>query len=260
MEKKHKTILTLLVLFLLGSAIYFLTYGGNRKEQTPITATSTATTTVTTFEIKTEYFSDSSSEYDALVEYPQFVGAKSGTVEERMNAQFKKESKAVYEQTATELADAASAIAGRDIIFQRKLQSDKTYINNETSVMSLVYSQYIDTGGAHGTFLYVSQSVDLKTGKKLMLSDLFKGDYESVLRKEIDKQIRSAATTCLRCDSLADELSNLNVQLPDHFLLSDQGITFLFGAYELGSYAATASGQEVFVHKDLLNEYILRAW
>lgn len=260
MQKKQKIILGILTLFVVAAAVFFLTYKKETVETPAPTATSTATTTVTNFEVKTESLVDTEDSYDVLVEYPQFVGAKTGSVEDRMNIQFKKDAKGVFEQTSAELKLAATDMVGREIIFERKLQGDKTYINNETGIMSFVYAQYIDTGGAHGTFFYVSESLDIKSGEKLVLTDVLKGSYDGFVTTEIDTQIRNAATTCVRCDRLKDELTNLKVEIPDNFLLSDQGITFLFGAYELGSYAATASGQEVFIHKDQLGEYILRTW
>lgn len=261
MQKKQKTILGILTLFVLGTLVFFFSYGKNETTDTvPTVATSTASTTVSTFEIKVESLKDSESAYDVLIEYPQFTTAATGSVEERLNAQFKKEAQATFEQGTAEMKQASQGMENRDIILEKKLQKDKTYINNETGIMSIVYSNYTDTGGAHGTFFYGSETLDLKNGEKLVLKDFLKNEHGTVLAKELETQIRSSASTCVRCDRLAEELQDLKVEIPDNYVFSDQGITFLFGAYELGSYAATASGQEVFVDKESLKEYILRNW
>lgn len=261
MQKKQKVILTTLTLFVLAAIIFFFAYGKKDDENTVSTvATSTASTTVSSFEITVETLTDTNSAYEVQIEYPQFVAAPSGSVEGRLNAQFKKEAQAVFEEGSAEMKQASTGMEGRDIILQRKLEKDKTYINNETGIMSLVYMNYVDTGGAHGTSFYTSETLDLKAGKKLVLNDFLKEGYAKAVTQELDTQIRSAATTCVRCDRLADELQDLQVQIPDNYVFSDQGITFLFGAYELGSYAATAGGQEIFVDKEFLKDSILRNW
>lgn len=260
MQKNQKLTLSILALFALGSAVYFLTYKGKVVDVTPITATSTASTTVSSFTLKTESLKDSDPTYDVLIEYPQFENANHGSVEERINEQFKKEAQGIFEETSAEMKDAAVGMIGRDIITERKLNKDRAYINNETGIMSVVYEQYFDTGGAHGTFFYTTETIDLKTGEKLVLKDFLKTTSTDVVVKEIDTQVRNAATTCVRCDLLSGELENMKVEISDHFLLSDQGITFLYGSYDLGSYASTARGQEVFVDKQFLKEYISRNW
>lgn len=261
MQKNQKIIIGVLIVFVLAAIIFFLSYGKKDIEDTtPDVATSTATTTVSTFEIKVETLKDSESAYDVLIEYPQFTTAATGTVEERLNAQFKKEAQATFEEGSAEMKQASTGMEGREIILEKKLQKDKTYINNETGIMSVVYMNYVDTGGAHGTSFYTSETIDLKAGKKLVLADFLGELYVAPLVKELNRQIRTAATTCLRCDRLTDELQDLKVEIPDQYVFSDQGITFLFGAYELGSYAATASGQEIFVDKVFLKDYILRNW
>lgn len=260
MQKKQKIILRILSLFVVAAIVFFFVYSEKKTDLDPVTTTSTSTSTINTFKINTESLTDNDSTYDIVVEYPQFTGIQTGSIEDKMNMRFKNAAKAIFEEISAELKNAAVGMEGREIIFERRLQADKTYINNQTGIMSIVYDNYTDTGGAHGTFFYSSETIDVKTGEKVVLADLLEDTHTTPLVKEIDSQIRNAAATCTRCDSLAGELKNLDVKLPETFVLSDQGITFLFGAYELGSYVATAGGQEVFVSKDFLNQYILRAW
>ncbi|MES2622844.1 MAG: DUF4163 domain-containing protein [Patescibacteria group bacterium] len=263
MQKNQKIILTIIVIFFFAASVYFLSGGIHRNPAVENEATTTLPV-ANALNIKVEALSASSTNLELLVEYPQITNAAPESAAEGINAQLKKDAKAEYDSAMIDLkkaqADPATDGAGWDVIFQKKLIKDKTYTNNETGILSVAYTGYQDTGGAHGTPFYMSQTIDTKSSNTLTLKDLLKGDYEAAIIKEVDSQIRSAASTCLRCDQLAGDLQDLKAFVPESFVLSDQGITFLFGSYDLGSYASTAGGQEVFIDKEFLAPYILRNW
>jgi hypothetical protein len=263
MQKKQKTILIVLALFVLGALCFFLFGGSDGKVEEESIATTTAPAK-SELKMETKSLSASSTNLTLYVEYPQISDAVPNSVSDTVNLLLKKKAQNTYDDTLADLkkagADPRPDAVGWDVEFEKKLIQNKTYTNNQTNVLSVAYSAYQDTGGAHGTFFYASDAVDTQTGFELVLSDLLQGDYKTAIIKEVDNQIRTQAATCLRCDSLAGELDDLPVSVPETFVLSDQGITFLYGAYDLGSYAATASGQEVFVSKDVLAPYILRNW
>ena len=258
MNTKEKHTLYILGLFLIGSILFSVFY---KKPSQSITDETHATTTQgLSMNVEVLSLTKETLKINIIIEYPHFTDIKKGSTQELMNIQFKKDAQALYEQTTAELESAAREIDGREVVFEKKLLKDKTYINAQTGIYSVAYAQYTDTGGAHGTFYYGTETINTKNGEKLLIADILKGEYTSALIQEIEKQIREKASTCLRCDSLEGELDSLQSFVPETFLLSDQGITFLFGAYDLASYAATSNGQEIFIDKDFLNPYILKNW
>lgn len=259
MNKKEKNLLLILGIFFIGSLLFFLFYDSTPEQvvKTEVVATTTVKSTLST---AVESLTKKTKKIEILVEYPQITDAKPESIESSINAQFKKSAQATYEQTFAELEDAAGGPGVSEVVYKRTLIKDKTYSNTETGILSVAYKQYSDTGGAHGTFYYGGEIVNTKNGIKVTLKNLLQGEYESAILKELERQITGAASTCLRCDSISAELDNLKVFIPDTYVLSDQGITFLFSAYDLGSYVATVSGQEVFIDKVFLDQYILRNW
>ncbi len=279
-------------------SVAYLVLGGKEKENKINIDTNSLATTTPTPAVRVESFTYTVDPIDITVEYPQLVHMASSTIELALNEKFKDEAKKIYDQNLKDLQDASSDFVGktevipnssmvistttgtstdatttvtttapktrvvydRSVMFYRKVAKDKIYIKPDTQTVSFAYELYIDTGGAHGTFSYDSETLDIATGKTLTLRDILQGDYEKVITKNIDKQIHNPTDTCVRCDALSSALDDVQVTVPQSFILSDLGITFLYSAYDLGAYALTSTGQEITVSKDVLVDNILRTW
>lgn len=265
--KKDATIIVVLLLI-----IAIAIYGLNRIKTPPVEpaeevqATSTVATTTTDLTVQVKSISTSTPSLKMNVEYPQF----SDVAYAKLNADIKRDAQNLYDQGLRELqADNTSAsiinvdMGDEGLVIERKLDKEKTYINSETGIASFSFNNYANTGGAHPTFFYTSSTYDLKNGNALALRDLFKGEYEPFLSTYLKDRIVKAKegdTDCVRCDTLGGQVETENAILVDVFSLNEKGIVFLYGAYDLGSYAATSAGQEVFVPKDKLGEFVQKGW
>ncbi len=221
-----------------------------------------ATTTQATISIQT--LEEESSSTSAIVQYPQFSNTPA------LNAKIEAEAKEEYATNTAEMKrnleefkSEGMDMSQRTLVFEKKINSEKTYINTEAGIASITYDEYFDFGGAHGTFFFVSKVYDLKTGESLKLQELLTGDYATKIRSLVSSKIAGAkedSTTCVRCSFLGGKADDEADLLSQNFALTKDGIIFLYGAYELGAYAMTSGGQEVFISKDELKGFVTRAW
>lgn len=118
---------------------------------------------------------------------------------------------------------------------------------NDNNLLSISVDYYEYTGGAHGNYEKKTKNIDLKTGKKIALKDLFKDGvkYKDVINKEIKTQIQAAA------QQMKKEMERDGVKYKDKdapykdfkgvsdkqsFYIEEGNIVVYFGLYEIGSY------------------------
>lgn len=87
---------------------------------------------------------------------------------------------------------------------------------------------YFYLGGAHGMHNSQIFHFDEKTGKELLIDDIFCGNYTAVL----NSLVREAAADA---DGVDDPYS---VEIHDNFFITTYGIQMHYDAYEIGCYAA----------------------
>lgn len=265
-NKNMKKILYVCFVFFVATLVYF--FISNNTSSTPVQpVTSTSTVSLVLPIVRVESFTYATSSINLTVEYPQFVASASSSLEKMINTNLKKEAENIYNDQLKELQLAVTpeslpGESGREVFFQRKVQKDAIYISVETNTISVPYYNYVDTGGAHGTFFYTSETFDSVTGKKLALKDFMQGEYERDVFQEIKRQIMlgTSTETCVNCFKELSELEDIPVFVSDNFVLTDKGIVFLYSAYDLGPYALTSQGQEVLVSKDIVKMFISRVW
>ena len=116
---------------------------------------------------------------------------------------------------------------------------------NDFDVMVLdVYSTEY-SGGAHGSYYDQFLVFDLKTGRRVGMKDIFKGDYEAVLKKLIVKKLEAYFKKALETDyhGLKDVLLDGNmkaVKPNDNFFINKAGVGFHYNIYEITPYALGA--------------------
>lgn len=281
---KNKSILILILVFIIIDGGYVLYSINKTTNQTPIVE-HPAIAKTTTIEIGslsndgTPESSTTTTPYIASIEvtteYPQFGNLSSLTkfleVKTSLNAELKNNAEALYKKG---LIDANKTLKGleqfhRDgplnfkwtLINDQKIYTVKNYLNDDTGIFSYATKSYVDMAGAHGTFFYTSESYDLNTGDKLTANDLFQEGYKKFLLQYLKDKVAAKSTDCLHCENLSTITDTVEKFITfDDFVLSKDGVTFLFSAYDLGSYAETASGNELFVPKTALSEYIKKDW
>ena len=118
----------------------------------------------------------------------------------------------------------------------KEIKSDVAYQNAHL----LVYRCYINefTGGAHGVYFTNFFNIDLNTNRRLLLSDIFTGDYQEAVSNLIWEALMKKENVKSR-DALEDMgYGALGPIMPiDNFYLSPQGITFYYNIYDIAPFA-----------------------
>lgn len=106
---------------------------------------------------------------------------------------------------------------------------------NNGKLLSIVSTNYLNAGGAHGMSTLVPYNYDITTGKKLALSDMFADgfDYKSMINTTIKADIAKDKDTYF--DQGADFKGITDNQ---GFYISKEGIVIFFQLYEIAPYAA----------------------
>ena len=129
------------------------------------------------------------------------------------------------------------------------VSEDEMYITRaDDKALSAVTNNYWYSGGAHGMSGYSAVNFDTQTGKKLEVEDVIPNTaaLPNALATEMLEQYPHLATTTqdMWSMSLEDYLASyltpeeVNDITPEFtWTLGYEGVTFYFGAYEIGSYA-----------------------
>ena len=117
--------------------------------------------------------------------------------------------------------------------------TESTYAYQHNDYISLrtyhlddsIYSYYCHTKwydmGAHGTEGYYYRYFDLRTGRPIFINDLMNND--SVVPRYLDSTIRQL--------DIAWGLLFDTIQPNDNFIISNNGLTFVYNQYEIGCFA-----------------------
>ncbi len=118
---------------------------------------------------------------------------------------------------------------------------------NENYILGLSAYEYNYLGGAHGNYLIIHYNLDLKTGRKINLADIFAEGYEKKLNETAESIFRQQYEIHRRqnLDAAGYWFENNKFLLNDNFTLSRTGITFQYNQYEIAPYSFGAP--EVFI-------------
>jgi len=121
---------------------------------------------------------------------------------------------------------------------------------NDDNKFTYYILNYTFTGGAHGLETRLYTSVDLKSGKRLQINDIFKSDIEIKLTALITSKIRQLAKLppsgkLTEAGYFMDE-----VKPNDNFYITAQGVGFYYNHYEIAPYSFGTT--DVFLTKEEL--------
>ena len=108
---------------------------------------------------------------------------------------------------------------------------------NSDDILSIMIIYYKFAGGAHGDYEHVLYNIDMKNGKFISLSDLFKKniDYKTVINEEIRKQIEEL----IKIDKQNKGVYELEgISDKQKFYIQDDNLVIYFDLYEIAPYAA----------------------
>ncbi len=117
-------------------------------------------------------------------------------------------------------------------------QADVDVIYNADSINSLRFTQYQFTGGAHGLQSVFCLVMDMKKGRVLQLTDIFKEGYEPALQATLEQELR-VQYDIPEGASLNGEkgiLFNAHLPISSNFYLTGQGIGFVYNPYDVAPY------------------------
>lgn len=129
---------------------------------------------------------------------------------------------------------------------------------NSDNVLSIKVRYYKYSGGAHGYYEDTSYNIDMRNGKSLVLSDLFKENLD--YKKVIDNDIRNQIEKIVKYDKEYEGVYQFNgIKSNNKFYMQDDNLVIYFDLYEIAPYAA---GQPEFlinistINHILKDEYI----
>ena len=138
-----------------------------------------------------------------------------------------------YQMILDEEPELLQGQAGWQLNIQQKV------ICNTDKLFTVSNYIFLFTGGAHGRYSTSFLNIDLSTGRLIKLNDIFKGEFigeltsigEHYFRKtyEIEKEANINSTGFWFEDDA--------FYLPDNYGFSREGIIFLYGTYEVASFA-----------------------
>lgn len=102
-------------------------------------------------------------------------------------------------------------------------------------MQSYIMYRYIYTGGAHGIDWITGLCFDLETGACLTQEDIFKPGFETVLTEALRKNLKKAFEDD---KDTYDSLFTKDIGPDGNFYTTEDGITYIYGHYEIGPYSA----------------------
>lgn len=108
-------------------------------------------------------------------------------------------------------------------------------VYNQDNITVLNHHNYEYLGGAHGVYSSNYLCLDARNKKVLTLKDILninEPELVKLLEKEARKLYHAKDTEPLNAYMLAEEL-----YVPEQFYITGKGITFVYGIYEVASYA-----------------------
>lgn len=114
-------------------------------------------------------------------------------------------------------------------------QQQQSIIYNEHNIVVVRQYKYEYTGGAHGSYSYNYINIDRNSAKVISLQDLLTIDTTrliSLLEVEARKHFRIEEG-----HSLEEQMFVERLFIPKNFFITNKGITFSYGLYEIASYA-----------------------
>ncbi len=123
---------------------------------------------------------------------------------------------------------------------------------NKNNLITLNFSYYINTGGAHPNSYSIYYVLDASTGKMFRVKDMFVKGFEPKLNKLIEKKYRQfrEMSDKDRLDGDKGMLFENHIEFNENMGLLRDGIIFFYNNYEIAAYAVGPSELK-FTYKEL---------
>ncbi len=162
-----------------------------------------------------------------LAEWAEFSGF-SAELEAYLNDKYSCDLQSITKRI--EESDKRELAANAKYSYENKLD----VIQNDNGIMSLLNSEYIYTGGAHGTLTRTAENINVTTGEILTLKSLFIDDtYRDVLERKINELITKYPEEY----SELWEKPTVGDEEEYNFYIEENKLVIYYQPYELSYYA-----------------------
>lgn len=185
-----------------------------------------------------ELISEKNEALTSDIKIPVLKGLKDEKMQSVINKAFEKRALELKEQMIREGKEAledAQNYGYEARPYSLFIDYDISY--NEKNIISITSTYYQYTGGAHGNTLTETSNINLKTGEKIELKDLFKQgvNYKKIITEEIKKQMalndKFYSNAAAELETISDNQS---------YYIEEGGLVVYYQPYEIAPYAAGA--------------------
>lgn len=174
------------------------------------------------------------------LKYPQVSEMNNQTFEEKINGIFEQYIKHSYKEMRNNENEA------EQYDFHAEYQTDFQVKYNQASLLSILTSNYIFSGGAHGNTVVQSFNFDEKAKKRVYLTDILNNEEKIEAVRDYVWEYAIA-----RPDVFYPDLKREDIPLTQDtaFYFGSDGITLVFQQYEIAPYVS--GNQEIFISKEV---------
>ncbi len=110
--------------------------------------------------------------------------------------------------------------------------------SNANQIISLIYTQYQFLGGANGVQKEFGYAMNLKSGKRIKLADLFKPGYEKTLQQKLEEKFRKEYNIPkgAALNGKKGLLFEKHLKISSNFYLTPYGIGFIYNPVEVAPH------------------------
>jgi hypothetical protein len=175
--------------------------------------------------------------YSAEVTYPELSGMDNVTTQNQINQALKTFASNRLNRFLADAKQNANETMGD---YELQIDFSQGLVNQKMA--NFLFSIYSYTGGAHPNTVTEAQNFNLQTGRKLALADFMKPDYLSFLsdfsRVALKKEEAIQSENAGGDDQWLKDGTAPKVENFDAFMLTSDGLSIHFDAYQVASYAA----------------------
>ncbi|MFC4403276.1 DUF3298 and DUF4163 domain-containing protein [Gracilibacillus xinjiangensis] len=174
------------------------------------------------------------------LKYPQVSNVDNEKMEEKINRDFDKYIKEAYKAYKENLKQAEK------YGFEGEYLTTYEVKYNKNPRLSIITSDYMFSGGAHGNTVVQSFNYDIEAGKRVYLTDILTTEEQL---KKVQNYVWEYAIE--RPDIFYPDLKKEDIQLTKDtaFYFTDEGIVLVFQQYEIAPYVS--GNQEIAIPKEV---------
>lgn len=183
---------------------------------------------------------DTQKLYTIAYTYPEISGLKDLKIQDAINKSLTKFSSITKTKADFEEALKSDPVVNQDPNFTGYSDEIDYHINyNQNNVLSIEFSGYNYSGGAHGIPFVKTLNFDLKTGKELKLNDVFKPDSDFLKYFSVDSKDKLATKFASPGgqEFFNEGLDPKNENFENWTFTPNGGLNITFDAYQVVAYA-----------------------